>query len=310
MKTNISISEAYAPLLVTLGFLYPVASITRSIVLEKELRQKELMKMMSVKEADIGWSWFLSFVLVHIPTVGGTTAVSVALFSNSSPVLLLIFWVLFFVSMIVFSFFLAAFFSKASRATLVSLLVFFAGYFVTQLADFQTGSAGTIAAASLHPIGAFTYGLAEIGRLEDAGVGLNFDVIGTTDSPSGYTFQNTMQNFVFDCVFWGLLSWYANRVVSSEYGRPQPLYFPFTLAYWFPGKAKQSKEGSYEGHKYNEGVPVEEVSNTLKDQIADGKSIEVCGLSKEFGDKTAVDRLSMSLFKGQITALLGHNGVR
>ena len=36
----------FAPLLFTLGLLYPVASTIRSIVLEKELRQKELMKML------------------------------------------------------------------------------------------------------------------------------------------------------------------------------------------------------------------------------------------------------------------------
>ena len=36
----------FAPLLFTLGLLYPVSSTIRSVVLEKELRQKELMKMM------------------------------------------------------------------------------------------------------------------------------------------------------------------------------------------------------------------------------------------------------------------------
>lgn len=36
----------FAPLLFTIGLLYPVSSTIRSVVLEKELRQKELMKMM------------------------------------------------------------------------------------------------------------------------------------------------------------------------------------------------------------------------------------------------------------------------
>jgi ATP-binding cassette subfamily A (ABC1) protein 3 len=299
---------AYAPLLVTLGLLYPVAAITRYIVLEKELRQKELMKMMSVKESDIGWSWFISFLLVHIPTIAGTTFVSSMLFEKSSTVLLLIFWVLFMVSMIVFTFFVSAFFSNASRATLVSLLVFFAGYFLTNLADYDTGSPTAISGASLHPVGAFAYGLAEIGRLEDAGVGLTFDTFGTTDSPSGYTFQQTMQNFIFDCIFWGILSWYANRIVKSDYGRALPFYFPFTLSYWCPGSVKAPTNDGYSGHEYGEGVAVEEVSNALKDQTEGGKSIEICQLRKDFGDKTAVDGLNMSIYSGQITALLGHNG--
>ena len=36
----------FAPLLFTLGLLYPISCTIRSMVLEKELRQKELMKML------------------------------------------------------------------------------------------------------------------------------------------------------------------------------------------------------------------------------------------------------------------------
>lgn len=43
----------YGPLLVTLGLLYPVASMVAYVTREKELRQKELMKMMSVTESDM-----------------------------------------------------------------------------------------------------------------------------------------------------------------------------------------------------------------------------------------------------------------
>ncbi len=40
----------YVPLLLVLGLLYPFAAMVRGIVQEKEMRQKELMKMMSVSE--------------------------------------------------------------------------------------------------------------------------------------------------------------------------------------------------------------------------------------------------------------------
>lgn len=43
----------FAPLLVLLGLLYPVAAMIGYVVREKELRQKELMKMMSVTESDM-----------------------------------------------------------------------------------------------------------------------------------------------------------------------------------------------------------------------------------------------------------------
>jgi hypothetical protein len=43
----------FAPLFVVLGLLYPVASMVSYIAKEKELKQKELMKMMSVMETDM-----------------------------------------------------------------------------------------------------------------------------------------------------------------------------------------------------------------------------------------------------------------
>ena len=43
----------YGPILICLGLLYPAASIIGFITREKELRQKELMKMMSITEAEM-----------------------------------------------------------------------------------------------------------------------------------------------------------------------------------------------------------------------------------------------------------------
>ena len=281
----------------------------RYIVLEKELRQKELMKMMSVKESDIGWSWFMTFFMLHIFTAIGAAAVSSQLYDNSAAGLLWIYWEFALLSVITFTFFLASFFSKATLGTIICLIVFFGGYILTSLVDYQDGDPGLIALVSLHPVGVFSFGLQEIGRLEDLGVGLTASTLSSTDSPSGYTFQNTISSFIFDCIFWGVLAWYSNRVVSSGYGRPLPWYFPFTTSYWLPSTARAPPD-SDDGAEivYDESVPVEEVSNTLKEQAAAGESIEIRGLRKTFGDKTAVDGLSMSLYNGQITALLGHNG--
>jgi ABC-type multidrug transport system fused ATPase/permease subunit len=266
------------------------------------------MKMMSVKESDIGWSWFISFFVFHLFTTVGSTIMSVFLYSNSSPLLLWIFWQFTFTALICFTFFIAALFSKATRATLVGLLIFFVGYFLTLVVDFQEGNSGIISLVSLHPVAAFAFGLQEIGRLEDLGVGLTVDTISQTDSASGYTFGNTLFNFIFDCIFWGILTWYANRVVPSDFGRPLPWYFPCTLSYWCPGSVKAPPSDDNDEIVYDAGVAVEEVSNNLKDQVAEGKTIEIRKLKKVFGEKIAVDGLSMSFYRNQITALLGHNG--
>ena len=38
------------------------------------------------------------------------------------------------------------------------------------------------------------------------------------------------------------------------------------------------------------------------------KGIELINLTKKFGSKTVVNNLSMNIYQGQITVLLGHNG--
>jgi ATP-binding cassette subfamily A (ABC1) protein 3 len=296
----------FVPLLITLGLLYPVSAMVRYITLEKELRQKELMKMMSVTESDIGWSWFLSLWGLHFVSATIVALVSTQLWTNSDFGQIWIFWEFTMLAVVVFSMFIAAFFSKSTPATLVGLLVFFAGYFLTLIVSYDEGNTNTIALISLHPVGAFSFGLQEIGRLEDLQIGLNADTNSSTDSPSGYTFNNTLQSLIFDCVLWGVLSWYFNRVIQGDFGQALPWYFPFTSSYWCPGRAKaHPQDDTIAEVVYDEGLAVEPVPDAVKEQMKDGKSIEIRNLRKTFGEKTAVDGLSMSMYRNQITALLG-----
>lgn len=82
---------------------------------EKELRQKELMKMMSVTESDIGWSWFVSYLVVYLVVATLCAMVSTQLYTNSAPLLLWIFWVFTFVALIVFSMVISSISAKTTR---------------------------------------------------------------------------------------------------------------------------------------------------------------------------------------------------
>ena len=57
---------------------------------------------------------------------------------------------------------------------------------------------------------------------------------------------------------------------------------------------------------------IEEVSAVLKSQINNKTCVNIRNLYKQFetsdGIRVAVDQLSLQMFQGQITALLGHNG--
>ncbi|KAL7567855.1 hypothetical protein ACA910_000596 [Epithemia clementina (nom. ined.)] len=297
----------YGPILIALGLLYPVASIIGYISREKEQRQKELMKMMSVTEAEIGWSWFISFVAFHFVNVVLCTVVSSALYENSDGIYLFEYWLLTFWSVINFCSAIAAFTSRSTVAILVGILVFFVGVFLPVAYDYQDGEEGLIGLISLHPVAAFGFGMQEIGFLEDQGTGVTEVTFDTSEHPSGYSFQNTLRSLFVCAILWGALSAYLNRVVRQDYGQSLPWFFPCSRTFWCPAAAA-NEEDAVDEIEADQDVPYEPVSDNLKRQREEGKSIEIRNLYKSFGDKVAVNGLSLSMYSGQITALLGHNG--
>lgn len=294
----------------TLGLLYPTAAMIRYIVAEKEQRQKELLKMMSVREADIGWAWFSTFFLLHLITSVLLALISTQLYAQASPLLLFIFWIFSFTSFIVVAMLIASLFAKTPRATFVGLLVFLAGYFCTLAEDMDTANSVHLRLVSLHPMAAFSYAFREIGRLEDTGMGLTFDTMSATELESGYTFATILRYLFFDSIIWGIVTWYLNRVIPPTYGQALPIYFLFLPSYWCPSMPRNKIDvvEDNESAFCDENIPTEKVPEATRDQAKEGKSIEVHNLKKTFGDKTAIDGLSLSFYNGQITALLGHNG--
>lgn len=97
---------------------------------EKELRQKELMKMMSVNESDIGWAWFSTFAVFNVASAFLSTIASSVLYEHSDPGYLFVFWIVTFVAFTTFTMAMATGTSKAARATLLGLLGFFCGAFL------------------------------------------------------------------------------------------------------------------------------------------------------------------------------------
>ena len=264
------------------------------------------MKTMSVTESDIGWSWFLTFFLFNMVTATITAFASMALYENSEGVYLWLFWVLTFLAVTVFTMFLSTLTSKSSRAILIGLLTLFIGVFLTFAVDIEDGKGSLIGLISLHPVAAFSYGLQEIGRLEDQGVGLQSGSIGTTDSPSDFTFNICIEYLIIDSILWGILTWYLNRLLQPDFGQALPLWFPFSRSYRFPISVQPgAADYGIQEEEHNSSVPFEVMGRREGDG---GRDIEIRNLRKVFGKRCAVDGLNLTMYGGQVTALLGHNG--
>ena len=84
---------------------------------EKELRQKELLKMMGVQESDIGWSWFGSYLVVYWIVATMCALVSSKLYTNSTGFIIWLFWIFTFTALVVFSMLLASLSAKSTRVS-------------------------------------------------------------------------------------------------------------------------------------------------------------------------------------------------
>ena len=128
----------------------------------------------------------------------------------------------------------------------------------------------------------------------------------------------------------GVLAWYLDKVLPSEFGTPLPLYFPFLPSYWgidivaiqrilFPPEREDRKSLIENAHGLEDNgtadakVKQEALSAELAKQRADGRSVSIRGLRKVFAaqggsERVAVSGLNLDLFEGQVSVLLGHNG--
>ena len=278
------------------------------------------MKMMSATEWDIGSSWFCTFLLLHVVTAALLTRISNPLFESSDTVILWLFWQSSLIALIVFSSLLPALFSwqtkTASRTVIIGLLTLLMGYFISQSIDLEDGDPWTIRLLCLHPVAAFGYGVQEIGRLEDAGIGATWHSFETTDSPSGFTIRTALVFLWLDSILGTLLSWYLNRILPGNGEPALACTVPFQASYWFPMARRNAAEERAplrgEPARIEQDIPVEPVSDHLRSQAELGNSIEIHNLRKVFTTRgctvTALHSLNLSMHQGQVTALLGHNG--
>jgi ABC-type multidrug transport system ATPase subunit len=123
------------------------------------------------------------------------------------------------------------------------------------------------------------------------------------------------------CIFlYTVLLTYLERVVPNEHGTTLPWHFPFHPSWWRDGTigdGQQTDRNDQQGIRPS-GLVIEDVDP----DVVGPSAVSITGLSKRFkakaegvekqADKTkwlkAVDNLSLDMYEGQITALLGHNG--
>ncbi|KNC85707.1 hypothetical protein, variant [Sphaeroforma arctica JP610] len=304
------------PLILVLAYTYPVLTTTREVVLEKELRLKEAMKMMGLSATTNWTAWFLkSFILLAISTIISLCILSfgdIVLYSDMS--VITFFYFSFVVEVIAISFMMSTFFQSAKIAAPGSAIIFMLTFLPFQLVTISSGgqpSAVQVAWSSLFVNSAQAWGWTVIGQFEELASPLTWSKLF-----SGASYDSEMSLGLVITMMWLgtflflFVTFYVERVFPGEFGVAQPWYFLFTKKYWQSPAKRRSDLG--------DDVTVANMSTTIindDDAVIEAEEegrtsgVVVNNLVKQYSNgKLAVNGVSLKMYENDVTCLLGHNG--
>uniref|UniRef100_A0A8C6DNL9 ABC transporter domain-containing protein n=1 Tax=Moschus moschiferus TaxID=68415 RepID=A0A8C6DNL9_MOSMO len=304
------------PLFLMLSFICIELITINSIVLEKERKLKEYMCMMGLHSWQHWVAWFIVFFISASIVVSFMTILfcievhfdESAVFGNSDPSLIFVFLMCFAIATIFFAFMISTFFQKAHVATASGGIIFFFTYLPYLYLAFtysQRSFFQKIAFCLLSNV-AMALGVRLISAFEARGIGVQWRNMGHIGGE--FNFTQVLLMLLLDSVLYGLVAWYVEAVFPGEYGTPKPWYFFLMPSYWWgvPMSLRNPVLDLEDPHQALRNKFIQDEPTNLI------KGIEIHHLYKVFykgrDEHVAVKDLTMNLYQGQITVLLGHNG--
>ncbi|RMB95284.1 hypothetical protein DUI87_28271 [Hirundo rustica rustica] len=153
---------------------------------------------------------------------------------------------------------------------------------------------------------AFNTGIAKIFQLEKYEIGFSFSNI----MGEAYFLFSTYILLVFDSVLYMLLALYFDKILPGKYGIPDPPLFFLKASYWM-----RSRRGSTRDVPRATANPEEllgDDAEPVPPEFMGKEAIRLYNIKKAYKRKDkkteALRGLSLNIYEGQITALLGHSG--
>ncbi|XP_027133809.1 ATP-binding cassette sub-family A member 1 [Larimichthys crocea] len=297
------------PMFLVLAFMYTVCMTIKGLVLEKELRLKEVLRAVGIQNGALWSATFIeNIVLLTIPC--GLISVMVKfgkVLQYSDPSVIFVFLLVFCLATITQCFFISVFFSKANLAAACGGLIYFVLYLphVLCYAWSDVMGFGAKVAVSLLSCVAFGYGCENFAKYEQQGIGIQwYNINKSPEDGERYTFLVSIIMMLIDATLHWVLTWYIENIFPGQYGIPKPWYFPFTVSYW-SGKPSVTNA---DPDLLKDTIVHSEYLEKPPPNMKAGVSIRNLVKIYKTGKKLAVDGLSMDFYENQITSFLGHNG--
>ncbi|XP_049544231.1 cholesterol transporter ABCA5-like isoform X2 [Anopheles darlingi] len=286
------------------------------IVGEKENHIKEGLKIMGLRDSVFWCGWFVIYAVfvTFLSFVSVILVFSLGVFQHTNylPVFILI--LLYSFSVILIGFMITPFFDNSRTAgilgnfavNIMSLL-----YFLQVFIDDTHTSAALWTVSLISPTG-FALAMDKILVLDISGQGVTLNNLWTGP---GIPIGGSILMLLVDIVLYAALAFYFDCVIPSDHGTKQKPCFCFNRNYWCKKKVPKvpllngESANSFNNTAEDQACDVEPVSREMRGKEA----IRIVDLYKTFHScrkpaVNAVNGINLTIYEGQITAILGHNG--
>eukprot|EP00794_Sanderia_malayensis_P008046 gene8046-8908_t len=309
------------PLFMVIAWVFHAAMIIKSIVYEKESRLKEVMKVMGLSNSVHWAAWFITsllFILISVILLCIVMKVGNVLL-NSNP--LIVFWVLasFGIATISLSCLISVFFSNANISAACGGIIYLATYLpfsiIIWFEDKMTYSHKAV--ANLLSTTGLGMACRYLARWEEQGEGAQWsNYYKSTVIGDDYSLGTCVNMMLLDALLYMIILWYIENIMPGQYGIPRRWYFPFTKSYWLGSRHRKSfsnepvEMAPFDGQNGSSQSATQACDSNFEADPNLKVGVNIQNLVKIFkrGNKRAVDGLSLKLYEGQVTSLLGHNG--
>ncbi|XP_076323090.1 uncharacterized protein LOC143232010 isoform X1 [Tachypleus tridentatus] len=315
--------KSMLPPVMIIAWVFLVAFLIRERVLEQELHLEQILYVMGLKPLVSWMAWFLSGLVVLTSVVICVVAILKlgGILPYSDWLVVFIFLMDYALALLMFSYMMSVFFKIATIAALTGIIAYLLSFLpfvliVTLEAQIELWKK---LLNCLLMSTSFCYGCLYFTRFEKQGVGIQWDNIWESPIPGdSMNFALACIMMLVDSLLYFLVAWYVSTVWHvGNRARRQPWYFFLTPRYWGCCRLRQvyvvpptvplgMNTGAYLKGKNLDGY---EMATGTTGQV--GISLHnlhvVYNAGRSF-QHTAVAELTLELYEGHITTLLGQNG--
>ncbi|XP_072737008.1 ATP-binding cassette sub-family A member 10-like [Ciconia boyciana] len=304
--SSIPLEHGYFMITVVMCFSPFMYFLSMNVVREKK-KLKVLMKTMGLQDIAFWLSWGLLYALYVMVLSCLLTALVVqdAFYLSSFPAILLLFF-LYGLACIHLVFMLCSLLRTSKLASSIGFLITFLFGCLSLVVLIEKLPEPLKWFLGLFCPFAFNAGIAKVLHLEKYGIGFSFSNL----MEESYFLFSTYIMLVFDSVLYMLLAMYFDKVLPGKYGIPDPPFFCLKPSYWVRSRRGSTRETPRTATSPEEllGDGVEPVPPEFMGKEA----IRLNNIKKAYKKKDkkteALRGLSLNIYEGQITALLGHSG--